>query len=73
MLRKNGDSPGALCEDRIRWLADIRELMDKYGFAWSYFSYDGPFALVRSDHDREFDLSVLKALGLRNGKTACDS
>lgn len=73
VLRKNGDSPGALCEDRIRWLSDIREIMDKYGFAWSYFSYDGPFALVHSDQDREFDLSVLKALGLRNGKSGCDS
>ena len=73
VLRKNGDSPGALCEDRIRWLSDIREIMDKYGFSWSYFSYDGPFALVRSDQDREFDLSVLKALGLRNGKTGCES
>jgi len=73
VLRKNGDSPGALCEDRIRWLSDVREIMDKYGLSWSYFSYDGHFALVRSDQDREFDLSVLKALGLRNGKTTCDS
>ena len=72
VLRKDGDKPGALCADRIRWLSDIREIADKYGFSWSYFSYDGPFALVRSDQDREFDLSVLKALGLRNGKTDCE-
>jgi endoglucanase len=72
VLRKNGDNPGALCEDRIRWLTDIREIMEKHGFSWSYFAYDGPFALVRSDQDREFDLSVLKALGLRNGRAGCE-
>lgn len=72
VLRKNADNPGALCADRIRWLSDIREIAYKYGFSWSYFSYDGPFALVLNDQDRELDPPVLKALGLRNGNRNCE-
>lgn len=73
VLRKNGDAPGALCPDRMRWLSDVRELASKYGLSWSYFSYDGPFALVRSDQDREFDPAVLNALGLKGGSRSCVS
>ena len=72
VLRKNADAPGALCPDRMRWLSDVREIAAKYGLSWSYFSYDGPFALVRNDQDRELDHSVLQALGLKGGKLACE-
>lgn len=71
VLRKNGDAPGALCEDRIRWLTDVRQTADKFGFSWAYFSYDGPFALVRDDRKRDLDASVLGALGLTSNKSGC--
>jgi len=74
VLRKNGDAPGALCADRLRWLADIRASATRHGFTWAYFSYDGPFALVDDDQSRKLDGSVLAALGLRGGGwRSCDS
>jgi hypothetical protein len=67
VLRKDGDAPGARCEDRVRWLTDVRESAEQHGFAWAYFSYDGPFALV-TDEANNFDSTVLAALGLRHDK-----
>jgi len=71
VLRKNGDAPGALCEDRVRWLTDVRETADRLGFAWAYFSYDGPFALVLDDRKRELDTTILGALGLMQKNVGC--
>jgi hypothetical protein len=71
VLRKAGDRPGALCADRMRWLADVRGSAAKHGFAWSYFSYDGPFAIVATDQDHTLDADVLSALGLRSEPAAC--
>lgn len=72
VLRKNADAAGALCADRMRWLSDVREIAGKYQFSWSYFSYDGPFALVVDDQARDLDPSVLKALGLKSGNRNCE-
>jgi endoglucanase len=72
-LRKVGEAPGALCEDRVRWLADVRQTAERFGFAWAYFSYDGPFALVRDDRERELDPAVLGALGLTQTASGCAS
>lgn len=71
VLRKNADGPGARCEDRMRWLHDIRAAADKFGFSWAYFNYDGPFALVNSDSNRTLDQSVLASLGLTKDKVRC--
>lgn len=71
VLRKNGDAPGALCADRMQWLADTRGSAARHGFAWSYFSYDGPFAIVASDQNHTLDPDVLSALGLRGQPVAC--
>jgi endoglucanase len=73
VLRKVGEAPGALCEDRVRWLADVRQTAERFGFAWAYFSYDGPFALVRDDRERELDPAVLGALGLTQTASGCAS
>jgi hypothetical protein len=64
-LRKDGDAAGALCIDRVAWLKDVRASAESHGFTWSYFSYDGPFALVMDDETRVLDQIVLSALGLR--------
>lgn len=71
VLRKQADKPGALCEDRLRWLADVRKAAERHGFAWSYFSYDGPFALILSDNDRRLDQPVLASLGLKHVAGGC--
>lgn len=71
VLRKKGDLPGARCEDRMRWLKDVRLIAERHGFAWSYFSYDGPFAIVLSDTDRRLDPAVLASLGLKHGNAGC--
>jgi endoglucanase len=72
VLRKNGDAPGALCEDRMRWLSDVRQTAERFGFAWAYFSYDGPFALVLDDRKKNLDTSVLAALGLMPNSMSCN-
>lgn len=71
VLRKQPNKPGALCKDRIRWLADVRQSAETHGFAWSYFSYDGPFALILSDNDRRLDQPVLAGLGLKHLNGLC--
>jgi endoglucanase len=67
VLRKQGNLPGARCEDRMRWLADTRAAAEKHGFTWAYFNYDGPFGIVSEDDARALDPAVLASLGLRHG------
>jgi hypothetical protein len=71
VLRKQPNKPGALCQDRMRWLTDVRQSAEKHGFAWSYFSYDGPFALIRGDDDRRLDQPTLASLGLKHLNNLC--
>jgi hypothetical protein len=68
--RKHANLPGARCEDRMRWLTQVREASERHGFAWAYFNYDGPFAIVLDDRTRELDPAVLASLGLSQ-KGAC--
>lgn len=71
VLKKRQGLPGALCKDRMRWLTDIRTIADEFGFSWAYFNYDGPFALLTDERTRDFDQSVLAALGMTQAKVAC--
>ncbi len=72
VLRREPNTPGARCEDRMRWLADVRRTAEQHGFNWSYFNYDGPFALIIDDEDRRLDPVVLESLGLTaRTKGAC--
>lgn len=71
VLRKVANMPGARCEDRIRWLTDVRTAAERHGFSWSYFSYDGPFAIIISDKDRRLDQSVLASLDLKHTAGGC--
>ncbi|MBX3513892.1 MAG: cellulase family glycosylhydrolase [Xanthobacteraceae bacterium] len=70
VIRKAAGSAGALCEDRMQWLHDIRATAEQFGFNWAYFNYDGAFAIVKTDTDRRLDPDVLASLGLLN-KTVC--
>jgi hypothetical protein len=62
--RKHAKLPGARCEDRMRWIAQVREAAERHGFSWAYFNYDGPFAIVRDEPSRPLDTAVLASLGL---------
>jgi hypothetical protein len=71
VLKKRSGLPGALCEDRDRWLRDVRLSAEEFGFVWAYFNFDGPFALVTDDKERRFDPSILAALGLGKDPGRC--
>lgn len=64
VIRRAPGTPGAFCPDRLRWLRDVRKASEASGFAWVYFNYDGPFALVIDDKERRLDGGVLSSLGL---------
>ena len=64
VVRRAPGAPGAFCPDRLRWLRDVREASESNGFAWAYFNYEGPFALVVDEKDRRLDQGVLASLGL---------
>ncbi len=66
VLRHQSGTPGARCEDRVRWLADVRSAAEGKGFAWAYFNYDGPFAIIRDDTNRQLDSDILVSLGLKH-------
>lgn len=70
--RKHAKLPGARCQDRAAWLADVRKTAEKQGFAWAYFNYDGPFGIVTDDTSRTLDSAVLASLGLAQG-APCDN
>lgn len=69
--RKHAKLPGARCQDRVAWLADVRKTAEKQGFAWAYFNYDGPFGIITDDTSRTLDSAVLASLGLAQG-APCD-
>lgn len=71
VLKKRPNLPGALCEDRDRWLRDARTTAEEFGFVWAYFNYDGPFALVTDDKQRNLDPSILAALGMGKDPGRC--
>lgn len=73
VVRKSGAAAGARCEDRMRWLRDIRTTAEQFGFVWAYFNYDGAFAIVKSDSDRTLDADVLASLGLIKQERVCVS
>lgn len=71
VIRKSAGAAGARCEDRMRWLRDIRSAAEEFGFSWAYFNYDGAFGIVRSDGDRTLDTDVLASLGLLKKARVC--
>jgi hypothetical protein len=73
VVRRAPSAPGALCPDRLRWLRDVREASEANGFAWAYFNYSGPFALVKGEEERSLDPGVLASLGLASNCSIEDS
>ena len=59
------DATFALEDDRLRWLREIRELCERYGFVWQYWSYDHRLRMtVGEPGARVLEKGVLDALGL---------
>lgn len=55
-------------EDRVRWLRDVRELLEARGIRWTHWDYAGAFGLVRGEAGaRELDDDAIAALGLNRG------
>jgi hypothetical protein len=69
VVRREAGKPGAFCEDRARWHRDVVAAAEAYGFAWAYFSYDGPFGLI-NESSRQLDPVTLASLGLRSSCSA---
>ena len=59
------DASFALEDDRLRWTREVRELCDRHGFVWQYWSYDNRLRLsVGEPGERTLEKPVFKALGL---------
>lgn len=55
-------------DDRMAWLRDTREILERLNIGWSMWDYAGGFSVTAKPHDeddRSLDLNVLQALGLR--------
>ena len=53
-------------EDRLRWIHDVRTVLEKYGMGWTMWDYAGGFSVAVSMEmgRRVADEGTLRALGL---------
>lgn len=64
-LRSDARYVAAGAADRARYLRDLRETIEGYGFGWAYWNFFDGFGLVTDDATRAFDPAIAAALGLR--------
>ncbi|WP_342153333.1 glycoside hydrolase family 5 protein [Methylorubrum sp. SB2] len=64
-LRSDARYVAAGAADRARYIRDLRETIEGYGFGWAYWNFFDGFGLVTDDATRDFDPAVVAALGLR--------
>jgi endoglucanase len=50
-------------KDRAQWILDVRTLLEKYGFGWSFWDYSSE-AFGLSHAPKQIDEPVVKALGM---------
>ncbi|HJZ81644.1 MAG TPA: cellulase family glycosylhydrolase [Pyrinomonadaceae bacterium] len=51
--------------DRVRWIADMRAVLEKHGLGWTMWDYAGGFAVANKvDGHAKPDAETVKALGL---------
>ncbi|HET6430110.1 MAG TPA: cellulase family glycosylhydrolase [Phycisphaerae bacterium] len=59
--------PNAPDADRLRYLRDVREVLEGHGIGWAMWEYCGDFGLVTiKDGRRVLDRQTARALGLRD-------
>jgi aryl-phospho-beta-D-glucosidase BglC (GH1 family) len=64
-LRSDARYVAAGAADRARYIRDLRETIEGYGFGWAYWNFFDGFGLVTDDATRAFDPAVVAALGMR--------
>ena len=57
-----GADPGA----RFRWLSDVRQAAESFGYSWAAWELTGPMAITVEDSGGRLDTGVLGALGLKS-------
>ena len=65
------DGRGADPTDRARWIRDVREVTESFGFSWAFWEYfdpSGHMSIMESPTSRVMDRNVAAALGLSPGK-----
>ncbi len=67
VARTYGDHRRAHDSDRERWLTDVRQLAEGYGWAWAVWAFRGEGGMALAQDDRPgapLDVVALRALGL---------
>ncbi|HWS89591.1 MAG TPA: cellulase family glycosylhydrolase [Pyrinomonadaceae bacterium] len=55
--------------DRLRWIRDVREVLERHGIGWAMWDYAGGFGVaVRKDGRAELDPDTAAALGLKQNR-----
>ena len=62
-LRKDAYNFGARAPDRARYVRDVRESAEKFGFAWAFWCLFESMGLM-ADTDHALDPAMVEALGL---------
>jgi hypothetical protein len=63
-LRSDGRYVAAQAPDRARYISDVRESAEKFGFPWAFWNLFDGMGLM-DDATRAFDPPIIEALGLR--------
>jgi hypothetical protein len=66
VLRSDARYAGAAAPDRTRYIADVRQSAEAYGFPWAFWNLFDGMGLM-DDRTRAFDPAILDALGLKSG------
>jgi len=51
-------------KDRVRWIGDMRMVLETDHIGWAMWDYNGNFGLVAEEDNKKVDGDVLRALGL---------
>jgi hypothetical protein len=62
-LRKDARYAGARAPDRARYIRDVRETAEAFGFPWAFWCLFDGMGLMQEDHS--LDAEMVEALGLR--------
>ena len=62
-------------EDRVRWIADMRTVLERHGIGWTMWDYAGGFSVVNKDRrppDTRYRDRESAGVGWLNGKEKCE-
>jgi hypothetical protein len=67
-LRSDDRYVAAGAADRARYVRDVREVAEAAGMPWAFWNLFDGMGLTVDDRSREFDPTIVAALGLRRGR-----